>query len=77
MSIGQSGRGNDVAGAKEIVGRGDVVPGLIPVVRQAQQCKVREVDAHKEQGKDEPERQRAVDLCLLFGKYGHEPPETF
>jgi hypothetical protein len=38
---------------------------------------VREVDAHEEQGKNEPEGERAVERSLLFGKYGHEPPKTF
>ncbi len=75
MSIGQGGGGNHVAGAKEIVGRGDVVTSFIPVVRQAQQRKVRQVDAHEQQGEDEPEGQRAVELCLRFGKFGHESPE--
>ena len=77
MSIGQGGRGNQVAGAKEIVGRGDVVPGLVPVIRQAQQGKVREVDPYEEQGKNEPEWQQAVERSRLFGKYGHETPESF
>ena len=72
MRIGQGGRRNHVAGAKEVIGCGDVVSRFVPVVRQAQQGQVREVDADEEQGKDEPEGQRTVERCWLSGKYGHE-----
>jgi hypothetical protein len=75
MGIGLGARRNHVAGAKEVVRCGDIVAGLIPVVGQAQQGQVREVDAHEQQREDEPERQRAVKLCRLFGKFVHESPK--
>ena len=71
MGIGQGGRRNHVAGAKEVIGRGNVVSRFVPVVRQAQQGQVREVDAYEEQGKDKPEGQRTVERGLL-GRYGNE-----
>ena len=77
MAIGQGSGGNDIPGTEEIVSCGNVITRFVPVVRQAQQGKVRQVDAYEEQGEDEPERQRAGGLCLLFGKDGHEPPKTF
>ncbi len=72
MSVGQGGRRNHVAGAKEVIGSGDVITRLVPVVRQAQQGQVREVDANEEQGKDEPEGQWTVERYWLSGKYGHK-----
>ena len=80
MSIGQGSRGNHVAGAKEIVGRGDVVTSFVPVVRQAQQRQVRQVDAHEQQGEDQPQGQRGG-RAVLFGKsatspYSSRPAQT-
>ena len=72
MSVGQGGRRNHIAGAKEVIRGGDVITCFVPVVRQAQQGQVREVDADEKQGEDEPEGQRAVERCWLSGKYGHE-----
>jgi len=75
MPIGQGARWNHIPGAKEVVRCGDIVTGLIPVVGQAQQGQVREVDTHEQQREDQPERQQAVELCRLFGKFVHESPK--
>ena len=71
MTVGQSTRRNHIAGAKEIIGRRDVVTRLVPVVGQAQQGEVREVDTNKEQREDQPQGERAVQGYLLFGEYSH------
>jgi hypothetical protein len=46
---------NERAGAEEVVGGGDVVAGLIPVVGQMEQGEVREIEGDEDQGKDQPQ----------------------
>ncbi len=72
MTCGQGGGRNHVAGAEEVVSRRDVVTRFIPIVGQPQQREVREVNADEEQGKNQPEGKRMVELSLLFCKYGLE-----
>ncbi len=66
MSIGQGRRGNQVAGAKEVIGRRDVVTRFVPVVRQAQQRQVGQVYAHEEQREDQPQWNWPVELCWML-----------
>jgi hypothetical protein len=47
--------GNERAGAEEIVGGGDVVASLIPVVGQAEQGEVREIESDEDQREDQPQ----------------------
>jgi len=46
---------NERAGAEEVVGGGDVVAGLIPVVGQMEQGEVREIEGDEDQRKDQPQ----------------------
>jgi hypothetical protein len=47
--------GNERAGAEEVVGGRDVVAGLVPVVGQVEQGKVREIQGDEDQRKDQPQ----------------------
>jgi hypothetical protein len=62
MRVGESAIGDQRAGTEEIVRGGDVVAGLVPVVGQAQQSGVREVERDKDQRKDQPQWKRPVYL---------------
>ena len=54
MRVREGAVGNQRAGAEEIVGGGDVVAGLVPVVGQAQQSEVREIEGDEDERKDQP-----------------------
>ena len=56
---------NQRAAAEEIVSGGDIVTGLVPVVGQAQQSEVREIERNEDQRKDQPQRKGLV--CLRIG----------
>ena len=62
MRVGERAVGDQGAGAEQIVGGGDVVTGLVPVVGQAQQSCVREVESDEDQRKDQPQGEGLV--CL-------------
>jgi hypothetical protein len=52
------------AGAEEIVGGGNVVAGLIPVVGQVEQGEVREIESDEDQRKDQPQGKGLVRLPI-------------
>jgi hypothetical protein len=54
MGVGKGAEGNQRTGAEEIVGGGNVVAGLIPVVGQPQQGEVGKVERDKDERKDKP-----------------------
>ena len=56
---------NQRAAAEEIVGGGDIVAGLVPVVGQVQESEVREIERNEYQRKDQPQRKGLV--CLRIG----------
>ena len=62
MRVREGAVRNQRAGAEEIVGSGDVVAGLIPVVGQVQQCEVREIERDEDERKDQPQRKGLVYL---------------
>ena len=64
MGVGKSAEGNQRAGAEEIVGGGNVVAGLIPVVGQPQQGEVGEVERDKDERKDKPQGEMLVSLLV-------------
>ena len=65
MRIRERAEWNQCAGAEEVVGGGDVIAGLVPVVGQVQQGEVREIECDEDQRKDQPQRKGLV--YLLFG----------
>jgi hypothetical protein len=64
MRVRERAEGNQCAGAEEIVSGGDVVARLVPVVGQAQQGEVREIECDKDQRKDQPQRKGPVYLLI-------------
>ena len=60
MRIRERAEWNQRAGAEEVVGGGDVVAGLVPVVGQAQQSEVGEVKCDEDQRKDQPQGEGLV-----------------
>ena len=80
MRIGDGGVGHQRAGAQEIEGSGNVVPGLVPVVGKPEQRKVREVERDKDQRKDQPQGKVLVlllirpfiGLCSLSSEEGND-----
>ena len=60
MRIRERAEGDQSAGAEEIVSRGDVVAGLVPVIGQPQQSEMREIEANEDQRKDQPQREGLV-----------------
>jgi hypothetical protein len=65
MRIRERAEWNQCAGAEEVVGGGDVIAGLVPVVGQVQQGEVREIECDEDQRKDQPQRKGLI--YLLFG----------
>jgi hypothetical protein len=65
MGVRERTEGYQRAGAEEVVGGGDVVAGLVPVVGQAQQSEVGEIECDEDQRKDQPQGEGLV--CLLIG----------
>ena len=66
MRIRERAEWNQCAGAEEVVGGGDVIAGLVPVVGQVQQGEVREIECDEDQRKDQPERKGLVYLLILL-----------
>jgi hypothetical protein len=64
MSVRERAERNHCAGAEEIVSGGYVVAGLVPIVGQAQQGEMREVECDKDQRKDQPQRKGLVYLLI-------------
>jgi hypothetical protein len=60
MGVRERAEGNQGAGPEKIVGGRNVVAGLVPVIGQAQQSKVREVECDEDQRKDQPEGEGLV-----------------
>ena len=52
------------AGAEEIVGGGNVVAGLVPVIGQMEQGEVREIEGDEDQRKDQPQGKGLVRLPI-------------
>jgi hypothetical protein len=57
---------NQRAGAEEIVGGRDIVAGLVPVVGEAQQREVGEIEGDKDERKDQPQGEGLVALRIGF-----------
>ena len=55
MRVAESGVGDQRSGAKEIIRCRNVVAGFVPVVGQAQQRRMSEVDADENEGEDLPQ----------------------
>ena len=66
MGIGNCGDGNQRASAEKIPRRRNVIPRLVPVVRQPQQRKVGRIKRGKDHRKDHPERERRIQPRLHF-----------
>lgn len=60
MRVRESAVGDERAGAEEIIGGGDVVAGLVPVVGQVEQGEVREIESDEDQRKDQPQGEGLV-----------------
>ncbi len=60
MRVRERAEGDQRASAEEVVGRRNVVAGLVPVVGQPQQSEVREIEADEDQRKDQPQREGLV-----------------
>ncbi len=60
VGVGESGCGDQRAGAEEVPCRGNVVAGLVPVVGQAQQREMGQIERHEDDREDHPERQRPI-----------------
>jgi hypothetical protein len=60
MRVRERAGGYQGAGPEKIVGGGNVVAGLVPVVGQAQQSEVGEVECDEDQRKDQPQREGLV-----------------
>jgi hypothetical protein len=60
MRVRERAEGDQGAGAEEVVGGGDVVASLVPVVGQAQQGEVGEVECDEDQRKDQPQGEGLV-----------------
>jgi hypothetical protein len=64
MRVRERAEGNQRAGAEKIVSGGYVVASLVPVVGQAQQGEVREIECDKDQRKDQPQRKGLAYLLI-------------
>jgi hypothetical protein len=64
VRVGEGAVRNERAGAEEIIGGGDVVTGLVPVVGQAQQREVGEIERDEDQRKDQPQGKGLVFLLI-------------
>ena len=70
MGVSESGGGNQGAGAEEIPGGGNVVAGFIPVIGQAEQGQVGQVERREDDREDHPQRERRVGAWHQPGEQG-------
>ena len=73
VGVRERAEGDERSGAEEVISRGDVVAGFIPVIGEAQQRPVRSDDGDEDGGEDGPQRDWRPGRSVWFVCFRHAP----